>query len=215
MEHRRLGLLQVFDHTSIVQFIEKRFGVHEPNISPWRRAVGGDLTAAFDFGKARPAVPALPDTAGYASPDRDRHPDYVPKPPADPSLPQQEPGVRAARALPYDLAADGRVTGGQLRIDFASRGSAGAHFYVTSVPDDPRSYTGAGRHLSGTWTVDGYFDVVVHGPNGFLREFRGASVDLIARQDGRHEEVEVVLATTCAGWPATSRRATRLRAIPP
>ena len=31
---------QVFDHTSVIQFIEKRFGVHERNISPWRRAVG-------------------------------------------------------------------------------------------------------------------------------------------------------------------------------
>jgi len=32
---------QVFDHTSVIQFIEKRFGVVEANISPWRRAVGG------------------------------------------------------------------------------------------------------------------------------------------------------------------------------
>jgi phospholipase C len=30
---------EVFDHTSIIRFIERRFGVHEPNISPWRRAV--------------------------------------------------------------------------------------------------------------------------------------------------------------------------------
>jgi phospholipase C len=186
---------EVFDHTSIVRLIEQRFGVHEPNISPWRRTVCGDLTAAFDFGKARPAVPALPDTAGYEPPDRDRHPDYVPELPADASLPKQEPGVRASRALPYDLAADGRVTGGELRIDFASRGSAGAQFYVTSASGDPRTYTaGAGRHLSGTWTVAGDFDVVVHGPNGFLRQFRGAGVDLTARHDARHEEVEVVLA---------------------
>ncbi|MFE1633480.1 phosphocholine-specific phospholipase C, partial [Acinetobacter baumannii] len=32
---------QVFDHTSILQFLEKRFGVQEPNISPYRRAVCG------------------------------------------------------------------------------------------------------------------------------------------------------------------------------
>jgi phospholipase C len=186
---------EVFDHTSIVRLIEQRFGVHEPNISPWRRTVCGDLTAAFDFRKARPAVPALPDTAGYAPPDRDRHPDYVPQPPADPSLPEQEPGVRAARPLPYDLAADGRATGGELRIDFANRGRAGATFYVTSAPDDPRSYTvGAGRHLSGTWPVDGDTDVVVHGPNGFLRQFRGAGVDLVARHDADHEELDVALA---------------------
>ena len=40
---------QVFDHTSTVQFIEKRFGVFERNISPWRRAVCGDLTSVFNF----------------------------------------------------------------------------------------------------------------------------------------------------------------------
>jgi phospholipase C len=40
---------QVFDHTSVVQFIEKRFGVFERNISPWRRAVAGDLTSVFNF----------------------------------------------------------------------------------------------------------------------------------------------------------------------
>ena len=32
---------QVFDHTSIIQFLEQRFGVDEPNISPYRRAVCG------------------------------------------------------------------------------------------------------------------------------------------------------------------------------
>ncbi len=40
---------QVFDHTSILQFLEKRFGVQEPNISSYRRAVCGDLTTAFNF----------------------------------------------------------------------------------------------------------------------------------------------------------------------
>jgi phospholipase C len=30
---------EVCDHTSVIKFIEKRFGVHCPNISPWRRAM--------------------------------------------------------------------------------------------------------------------------------------------------------------------------------
>src|SRR2546430_17004733 len=55
---------EVFDHTSIVRFIERRFGVREPNISPWRRSVCGDLTAAFDFARTDPKVPALPETGG-------------------------------------------------------------------------------------------------------------------------------------------------------
>lgn len=40
---------QISDHTSVVKFIEQRFGVHCPNISPWRRAVTSDLLAAFDW----------------------------------------------------------------------------------------------------------------------------------------------------------------------
>jgi phospholipase C len=175
---------EVYDHTSIIRFIEKRFGVREPNISPWRRAVCGDLSAAFDFGKARPAVPALPDTAGYAPPDRLRHPDYVPAPPADAALPHQEPGVRPSRPLPYDLAADARMTGKELRINFASRGAAGAVFHVTSTAHDPRTYTvSAGRHLTGAWTTGPDADLTVHGPNGFLRRFRGAGPDVTARHD--------------------------------
>jgi phospholipase C len=40
---------QVFDHTSTLLFLEKRFGVVEPQISAYRRAVCGDLTSAFNF----------------------------------------------------------------------------------------------------------------------------------------------------------------------
>ncbi|MDH4745910.1 DUF756 domain-containing protein [Sphingomonas sp. CBMAI 2297] len=33
---------ELADHTSVLRFLERRFGVLEPNISPWRRAVCGD-----------------------------------------------------------------------------------------------------------------------------------------------------------------------------
>jgi phospholipase C len=46
---------QVFDHTSVIRFLEARFGVLEPNISAWRREIAGDLTSAFDFAAARGA----------------------------------------------------------------------------------------------------------------------------------------------------------------
>jgi phospholipase C len=189
---------QVFDHTSIVQFVEKRFGVVEPNISPWRRAVCGDLTTAFDFGRSRTAVPALPDTAGYFPPDHNRHSDYVPTPPAHPALPKQERGLRPARALPYDLAADGELRDGRLRIAFANNGTAGATFYVTSAThlDGPWTYTvGARRHLSADWAVGGDYEFTVHGPNGFLREFKGNApvAEVGTRHDGDDEEIRLVL----------------------
>ena len=55
---------QVFDHSSVIRFLETRFGFHEPNISPWRRAVCGDLTSAFDFAGSEPTPATLPDPRG-------------------------------------------------------------------------------------------------------------------------------------------------------
>jgi phospholipase C len=62
--YSRGGLVasDVFDHTSQLKFLQRRFGVDVPNLSAWRRETTGDLTSAFDF--ARPAdatLPSLPD----------------------------------------------------------------------------------------------------------------------------------------------------------
>ena len=52
---------QLFDHTSLLRFIETRFGVEVPNLSPWRRSVTGDLTAALALSRPPdPSIPALP-----------------------------------------------------------------------------------------------------------------------------------------------------------
>jgi phospholipase C len=55
---------QPYDHTSVLQFLEKFTGVREPNISDWRRSAFGDLTAAFRFKEHGKAAPVLPDTVG-------------------------------------------------------------------------------------------------------------------------------------------------------
>lgn len=54
---------ELFDHTSVLRFLEHFTGVREPNISPWRRRTFGDLTAAFRFDHADSHSPTLPDTA--------------------------------------------------------------------------------------------------------------------------------------------------------
>ena len=51
---------QTFDHTSLLRFLERRFGAEVPNLSAWRRSVTGDLTAAFNFAAPNPNVPLLP-----------------------------------------------------------------------------------------------------------------------------------------------------------
>jgi phospholipase C len=46
---------EVFDHTSVLFFLERRFGVEVPYVSQWRRETVGDLAGAFNFA----AVPDL------------------------------------------------------------------------------------------------------------------------------------------------------------
>jgi len=61
-------------------------------------------------------------------------PDYAPVPPLQQAVPSQEPGLRDARALPYELSVDGDVDGahGKFRITFTNTGDSGAWFQVRS-----------------------------------------------------------------------------------
>jgi phospholipase C len=52
----------VFDHTSLLRFVETRFGVPVPNLSAWRRSVTGDLTSALGL-VPDVSVPPLPSTS--------------------------------------------------------------------------------------------------------------------------------------------------------
>jgi phospholipase C len=171
---------QVFDHTSLIRFLERRFGVVEPNITEWRRTVTGDLTSAFNFESPNAAVVSLPSTASYEPPNQNRYPDYVPPVPAGQSLPVQEPGTRPARALPYELHVDGELDSsrGGVRLFFRNRGKVGAAFQVRSGDGQagPWTYTvGAGDAISDTLGNSGTsYDLSVSGPNGFLRTFAGA-----------------------------------------
>ena len=176
---------ETFDHTSIIRFMEQRFdlarrGLAETNITPWRRAVVGDLTAAFDFNTPNNRIPTLPSTTGYLPPDEDRHPDYVPLPPAVGTMPVQEPGLKWSRALPYSLAVAAHVDarGRRVGLRFDNHASAGAVFRVaqTGSGDAPRSYTvEGGKQLRDTWamTTSAAYDLVVTGPAGFFRHFAG------------------------------------------
>jgi len=179
---------EVFDHTSLVRFIEARFGAQYPgltegNITPWRRAVAGDLTSAFNFKTPNSKDVSLPSTIAYIPPDFDRHPDYVPVPPTDQAVPAQEPGTRPARAVPYELQVRGEVdlTAGAFNLQLANTGRAAAVFQVRSGNGQggPWRYTvGAGKSLADTFAVTANgqtaYDLSAYGPNGFLRGFKGS-----------------------------------------
>jgi phospholipase C len=171
---------EVFDHTSLIRFLERRFGIVEPNITPWRRAVTGDLTSAFNFASPNDGIVALPNTASYAPPNQNRYPDYVPAPPPNQALREQEPGTRPARALPYELHVEGEVNAsrGGVQLLFRNTGETGAAFHVRSGDGQtgPWTYTvGAGDETSDTFGSSGAtsYDFAVSGPNGFLRTFAG------------------------------------------
>ncbi len=113
-------------------------------------------------------------------------------PSASPWLPKQEPGTRPSCALPYELAVDGALrkdrasfvltlaAGDKL---FGSR-SAGApfHAYARTKSGWSRSYAvKPGDKISDDWLLSdfekGVYQIRVHGPNGFYREFRGDAND--------------------------------------
>ncbi|SCX45726.1 phosphocholine-specific phospholipase C [Variovorax sp. EL159] len=176
---------QVFDHTSVVRFLEQRFGVMEPNISAWRRAVSGDLTSCFNFATPNADLPARPPidrtTADAVIAKQAKLP-AVPVPAASTgTMALQATGVRYSRALPYELHTSGRpdVDGRKYWLVFGNTGKAGAVFHVynhLSLGDVPRRYTvEPGKQLNDSWapTSDGSYDLSVFGPNGYFRRFRG------------------------------------------
>jgi phospholipase C len=181
---------ETFDHTSIIRFIEKRFGVSEPNITPWRRAVCGDLTSTLDFSLPNATAARLPSTASYAPPQADvmsgkKYSTYTPPVPANQAMPTQEAGSRLARALPYELQADWTPqAGSSFGLAFANTGSAGAWFHVRTANGctagggtGPWGYTvEAGKTLADTWTTPAgaAYDLSVHGHNGFFRRYAGS-----------------------------------------
>jgi phospholipase C len=116
-------------------------------------------------------------------------------------LARQEPGTRIACALPYELAADGRLSADRktFAVRFAAGNTlfgpraAGAPFRVYA-PGKVRAANGkfemgrcwnyavrAGDHLVDAYPLNDFADGIYHlqltGPNGFYREFRGTADD--------------------------------------
>jgi phospholipase C len=90
---------QTYDHTSILRFLERRFGVEEPNISEWRRKTCGDLWESFDFADPDYSFPRLPEAAGESARDNNscrNAPTALPRLSNGPQ-PKQESGTKERR----------------------------------------------------------------------------------------------------------------------
>ncbi len=215
---------ELFDHTSVLRFIEARFGVREQNISDWRRSVCGDLTSAFDFANPnrdwRDLV--LPDTADFMARVQASAAAAHLTIPEHQEPTSQEGPQRRYRPLPYRLSAEMRLVDGRPQFLLENGGRTGAVFQLFDNQDrqGPWRYTlGAGhRHKAQPWQPDGQtsFDLSLHGPAGFFRQFVGSTicdieigltespqrgqVDLAIRNWGPHHAiVRIVQATVYGG----------------
>jgi phospholipase C len=172
---------QVADHTSVIRFLEVLTGVHEPNISRWRREVCGDLTSCFDFTRHDPSVPTLPDTATLVRiADGEKSlPQATPPATGQQHRPKPEFASRRQRDLPYQVTADAGVGGHSLLVRAGNAGSAAVALLgydklaadVTATPLLVRGNSAADWHPAIT---DGRYDIELLGPNGFLRAFAGS-----------------------------------------
>ena len=190
---------EVADHTSVAHFIEKRFGVVVPAISPWHRAVSSDLTSAFDFESPNdPAFPSLPDMSDFHQ--RDESSKLLPKveAPEHPSQLFQEKGSVFSRALSYALYCHAQPLANtqQIQLAFNNKGKKGAVYHVydmNNLERIPRRYTvEAGKQLSDEWDLkekSGEYHLEVFGPNGFFQSFKGSvlAVEPLVRIEYDHK----------------------------
>lgn len=169
---------QVFDHTSLLRFLETWTGVAEPNISSWRRKVCGDLTSAFDFSAPNTNSPALQPVSAVTCTTG-----LYPSPTLPQIAPSQEIALRPARLLPYQPNANCILDplNGQFWIELTNSGGASVHFalYQNNNHSGPGQYdvacNGAATDsvLISTNAFAAY-DLTCYGPNGFQRRFAGA-----------------------------------------
>jgi phospholipase C len=109
----------VFDHTSQLKLVAERFGVDVPNVSPWRLATVGDLTATLGS-TPDTSVPALPNPpvpanqlTGYCSTvSQDTEQGGAPPDvPTDQTMPTQQGTTVPATAYDTSMVACPSATG--------------------------------------------------------------------------------------------------------
>jgi phospholipase C len=198
---------EVFDHTSVIRFLERWTGVQEPNISAWRRTVCGDLTGVFDFTGAgkQPTV----DHPGPVPAAIDR---WHPTPPTTQIAPVQESGTRPARPLPYRPVVSVKPHGAAgLALALKNSGSRSTHFTLYSYAGEfttPQHYDVQKELDVEVPVTNGTFDLAVSGPNGFQYEVKGTMAGAAAGVDATvtkgRERGDVVLALRNTGSAAVT-----------
>jgi phospholipase C len=178
----------VYDHTSMLRFLETWTGAQAANISAWRRSVAGDLTAAFDFANPDFSIPSLPDTVPLItqSDAEKSFPAVSPPPSGQQQMPVQESGTRPHRPSNHMPHADVTINRSVYTVTatMSNTGTVGVSLFV--FPDKYLTASATpvtvvnGTNKTYTWTAtkkNNYgYAFSVYGPDGFVRSFAGAIV---------------------------------------
>jgi phospholipase C len=176
----------VYNHTSMLEFLAAWTGVKPANVTPWRASVTGNLIAAFDFEHPDFSIPAnIPTleqtwaltqlTGGSTTPPAE----------GDQKMPAQEPGTRPHRPSNLQLFADVAVNRKTSKVTAAltNTGTIGGSFAVYSdalLPAIPTPVTvlpsKSGSYVWEAAPTAGKYAFSVYGPDGFLTSFAGAVV---------------------------------------
>lgn len=233
---------EVCDHTSSLMFLEKFLSkktgkkIKSDNISPWRRAICGDLTSAFrPYTGEKLNIPERLNKGGVIAGIQNAKTKPAQTAPTPLSLAEiekinakfpfeqaasghaavQEIGTKPACAIPYQLMVDGNLNVDHFEIDFLvpktqfgqKLENKGAPFNVytpaTYQKDAGRTWAYAvntASFLSDRWKVsdfeNGIYNLVVNGPNGFFRQFKGDKNDPLLSLHCVNEESGVVKKST-------------------
>jgi phospholipase C len=194
---------QLFDHTSTLMFlehfVESKFGKHvrEENISPWRRAISGDLTSVFrPYDPKEPALDFLNRDKFVVSIEKARFkeiPSNYQKltagqieqinraPIHSEIIAGQEEGIRPACALPYEFYADGNLSADGMHYELCL--TAANHVHGAKSMGAPfnvyiRNIKAGGRMTAATYAVKAGGTLTVQTPMSIFAD-SGYSIEVL------------------------------------
>ncbi|WP_216902063.1 alkaline phosphatase family protein [Nocardia alni] len=197
---KRAVCSELFDHTSVLRFLERVTKVAEPNISTWRRTMCGDLSALFDFTAS--GTPTIPATEHRRTGDPGTKVQPVP---AKQRIPAQSPGRTTRIPLPYRLGARAqqRPDTKTITITMDNRGHAATHYrvhpnaFVENFTPHRFDVGPGASAIQDYQSIDGRYDYTVYGADGFQRRFagdltqHGGTMEINATTDGEKHVIAV------------------------
>ncbi|MEU8204468.1 phosphocholine-specific phospholipase C [Streptosporangium sp. NPDC049046] len=127
---------------------------------------------------------------------------WYPDAPAEQRMPCAEPGVRPARALPYRPDASARTGGRAVEITMSNTGTESAHLALYGYMGElvrPMHFDVLGQVREVVYFPCPTYALVLTGPNGFRREFRGGTDDRVEMSsviDAATRTIEITVVNT-------------------